>query len=173
MTEAEHQNLSVREKLLLAAKEILIEEGHSNATVQKIAARAGVNHGLVHHYFTSKEHMFIEVMRSNPVLGGDEIPPDASEDEIIDYLMAKLFANAQLHVQFHIMAAQMPELREALGRLLDQKRKDIKKRFGITDEEHVTVLIAAVTGLVMHYNLDPSIAVKESLRFLYKLSLSG
>jgi AcrR family transcriptional regulator len=164
--------ISAREKLLNAARDILIEEGHNKATIQKIAAKAGVNHGLVHHYFVSKEHLYIEVLKANPIIGNDKFPLDSGESEIIDYLMNSLFSQARLHVQFHIMAQEMPELREVFRKLLEQKRKEIKQKFRLKDEESAAVLIAAIGGLVLHYNIDNSVPVKESLRILYRLFIA-
>lgn len=45
------------ERLLAAAGDLLVEVGPHGATVREIARRAGVNHGLVHHYFGSKEQL--------------------------------------------------------------------------------------------------------------------
>lgn len=50
------------EKLLAAACDLLAEVGPRAASVRSIAARAGVNHGLVHHYFGSKDAMLRAAM---------------------------------------------------------------------------------------------------------------
>lgn len=54
----------VRGALLKASLEVLAEEGLEAATVKRIAAVAGVNHGLVHYYFGSKESMLLEAFNS-------------------------------------------------------------------------------------------------------------
>lgn len=43
------------ERLIVAAAELLAEIGPRTVSVRAIAERAGVNHGLVHHYFGGKE----------------------------------------------------------------------------------------------------------------------
>ena len=43
------------EKLIAAAADLLGEVGPRAMSVRMVAERAGVNHGLVHHYFGSKE----------------------------------------------------------------------------------------------------------------------
>ena len=43
------------ERLIVAAAELLAEIGPRSVTVRAIAERAGVNHGLVHHYFGGKD----------------------------------------------------------------------------------------------------------------------
>ena len=45
---------AVEEALLEAASELFAEYGPRATSVRQIAAAAGVNHGLVHHYFGSK-----------------------------------------------------------------------------------------------------------------------
>ena len=50
------------ERLLAAAGDLLVEVGPHGATVREIARRAGVNHGLVHHYFGSKEQLLRAAM---------------------------------------------------------------------------------------------------------------
>ena len=46
--------VDVEEALLEAASELFAEYGPRATSVRRIAAAAGVNHGLVHHYFGSK-----------------------------------------------------------------------------------------------------------------------
>ncbi|MDA8368749.1 MAG: TetR family transcriptional regulator [Nocardiopsaceae bacterium] len=52
-----------REQILEAAREQFAESGYSGATVRGIARSAGVDPALVHHFFGSKDQVFIEAMR--------------------------------------------------------------------------------------------------------------
>lgn len=52
------------EKLVAAACDLLAEVGPRAASVRAIASRAGVNHGLVHHYFGSKDALLSAAMSS-------------------------------------------------------------------------------------------------------------
>jgi AcrR family transcriptional regulator len=60
---APHGPDEVRAALLEAAARLFAEEGPKAVSVRRIAAAAGVNHGLVHHYFGSKEELLREVVR--------------------------------------------------------------------------------------------------------------
>jgi AcrR family transcriptional regulator len=51
-----------RTALLDAAERLLIHEGHASITTRKVAAEAGVNHGLVHYYFGSIEELLFQAM---------------------------------------------------------------------------------------------------------------
>jgi AcrR family transcriptional regulator len=55
---------STRERLLLAAQELIEEGGYSAASVLAIAGRAGVAAGTLYRHFTSKEELFVELFRN-------------------------------------------------------------------------------------------------------------
>jgi len=52
----------VRASLIGAAIELFAERGPSAVSVRQIAEAAGVNHGLVHHYFGSKDGLITAVL---------------------------------------------------------------------------------------------------------------
>lgn len=54
---------AVQQSLVLAAYELLAERPPAQVTTKEIAALAGVNHGQVHHYFESKEHLIAQTIR--------------------------------------------------------------------------------------------------------------
>ncbi|MFJ2032860.1 TetR family transcriptional regulator [Streptosporangium sp. NPDC087985] len=51
-----------RGQILAAARETFSEKGFDKATIRSIARQAGVDPALVHHYFASKEGMFVAAM---------------------------------------------------------------------------------------------------------------
>jgi AcrR family transcriptional regulator len=52
-----------RQAILRAAREQFGRHGYDAATIRGIAAQAGVDPALVHHYFGTKEGVFVEAMR--------------------------------------------------------------------------------------------------------------
>jgi AcrR family transcriptional regulator len=52
-----------REAILAAAREQFAERGYESATIRAIAARASVDPALVHHYFGSKDRLFVAALR--------------------------------------------------------------------------------------------------------------
>jgi len=52
-----------RRQLVEAAIAVIHEEGFGQATVARIARRAGVSSGMVHHYFEDKDDLLFETMR--------------------------------------------------------------------------------------------------------------
>ncbi len=55
---------STRERLLLAARELIEEGGYAAASVVAITARAGLASGTLYRHFDSKEELFAELFRS-------------------------------------------------------------------------------------------------------------
>ncbi len=61
-----------REAILAAARKRFGDHGYDGATIRGIAADAGVDAALVHHFYGSKEHLFAAAMRL-PVHPGEVI----------------------------------------------------------------------------------------------------
>jgi AcrR family transcriptional regulator len=66
-------NPDTREAILAAARETFAERGFDGASIRTIAASAGVDPALVHHYFGTKEKLFLAVM-SVPFNPGELLP---------------------------------------------------------------------------------------------------
>jgi AcrR family transcriptional regulator len=56
-------NPDTREAILAAAREAFADRGFDGASIRTIAAAAGVDPALVHHYFGAKEELFLASMR--------------------------------------------------------------------------------------------------------------
>ena len=56
----QHESPSARRALIAAAKELLPERVPSAVSGRELASLAGVNYGLIHHYFGSKDAVFRE-----------------------------------------------------------------------------------------------------------------
>jgi AcrR family transcriptional regulator len=74
----------VRRALIEAAAELFAEHGPAGVSVRDVAARAGVNHGLVHQYFGSKRALLGEVLEYL----AEQISARAEEVEITELLEA-------------------------------------------------------------------------------------
>jgi len=66
---------AVRSALIQAARALLLEEGTA-VSVRAIAKRAGVNHGLVHTYFGSKQALIVAALDDINERAASEITPD-------------------------------------------------------------------------------------------------
>ena len=52
-----------REQILSAALRVFATRGFAATKIGDIAARAGLSHGLMYHYFSSKEEIFLELLK--------------------------------------------------------------------------------------------------------------
>jgi AcrR family transcriptional regulator len=56
-------NQDTREAILAAARQGFAERGFDNTSIRTIAASAGVDPALVHHYFGTKDQLFLDAMQ--------------------------------------------------------------------------------------------------------------
>jgi AcrR family transcriptional regulator len=66
-------NQDTRQSILEAARNQFAEKGYDKASIRAIAATADVDPALVHHYFGTKEKLFLATMNS-PINPGELIP---------------------------------------------------------------------------------------------------
>lgn len=66
-------NPATREAILAAAREAFAERGFDGASIRAIATGAGVDPALVHHYFGTKDQLFLAAMNS-PIDPRDVLP---------------------------------------------------------------------------------------------------
>jgi AcrR family transcriptional regulator len=53
---------AAEEALMDAAERLLVDVGYAGITTRRLAEEAGVNHGLVHYYFGSNEHLLARTL---------------------------------------------------------------------------------------------------------------
>ncbi|MGN9808642.1 TetR/AcrR family transcriptional regulator [Micromonospora sp. BQ11] len=66
-------NPDTREAILRAAREAFADRGYDAASIRAIAAAAGVDPALVHHYFGNKDQLFLAAMNA-PLNPGELLP---------------------------------------------------------------------------------------------------
>jgi AcrR family transcriptional regulator len=66
-------NQDTRQSILEAARQIFAERGFDKASIRAIATEAKVDPALVHHYFGTKDKLFLESMNA-PINPGELIP---------------------------------------------------------------------------------------------------
>ncbi|NKQ56574.1 TetR/AcrR family transcriptional regulator [Amycolatopsis sp. K13G38] len=62
-----------REQIIAAARRAFAEQGYDGATVRGIAAEAGVNAALLHHFFGTKQQLFVVAMNF-PIDPAEQLP---------------------------------------------------------------------------------------------------
>lgn len=100
---------STPDAILVAARELFAQRGFQATTVRDVAASAGVNAALVHHYFGTKQGLFVAALN---------LPLDPAE--VIEALLAsgprELFA--ERFVRFFVAAWRDPATGQPLRAVL-------------------------------------------------------
>ncbi|HBH06160.1 MAG TPA: hypothetical protein DDX92_06130 [Flavobacteriales bacterium] len=96
-----------KDKILNSAAEIFLKEGFSGATMRQVSDAAGVNKGLLHYYFKTKENLFVEVFRRTVgsfyldvqgMLQDEQMSTDDKIGSLVDRYFDMLSSNPKLPV---------------------------------------------------------------------------
>ena len=176
-----------RKKLLEGAQKCLVQEGFRKTSVKAIARYAGVNHGLVHHYFGSKEELLAALIEA--VASGESrpysvesnvVPAPADVDSVLTSAGIEAFAKNKLvpHLtsdfnklvlEMLIMSAEMPLVAVQIRMLLNRRRAWFGQILGIQDPALLVLISGALMGLMLQYKLDSSIDVERAVTHLFSM----
>lgn len=160
--------------------------GTLDVTVSQIAKRAGMSSALAHHYFGSKEDMFLAAMRHVLSLYGAEVRgalsvaqgPEARLNAIIRASFTPSNFRREVvgaWLNFYVLAQTVPQAKRLLaiyqGRLRSNLLACLKPQFGARAVEVADGLGALIDGLYLREVLksgppDAEAAVGIALRYL-------
>lgn len=160
--------MTTRDKILEATKRCLIEQGSSSASIKTIAAIAGVNHGLVHHYFGSKENLFIETLQHHFRMVIYNLDQLKSRDDLIGFFRSSISQDIRLLVEVRSLAYQMPRLENELKVTLHRLRAILGRVVGVEDHVSKVLILAVITGLAIHNTLDSELPVYDVFTTLFQ-----
>jgi AcrR family transcriptional regulator len=159
------ERIATEERFLDAAERLLVDVGYANISTRRLAEEAGANHGLVHYYFGSMQHLFLRVLeRFTERLIARQREMYAAPTPFIEKWRAAMsfldqdLENGYQKVWFELqaMAWNHPELKEHLARVHSQWRGVLREAFANAmekyglDEEHFP--LEAMTALVLTFN---------------------
>ena len=79
----EHGRDDPKGALLRAAAELMAERSPSDVTLREIAARAGVNYGLIHRHYRTKDRLLVEIFQEFTDYGAEQIRSSTTIHEAI------------------------------------------------------------------------------------------
>lgn len=140
-------------RILAAASRLFIERGYERTTIRAIAAAAGVDGGLVMHYFGSKQGLFQCVTRARtvPELSG-------SAEQVTEQILARLAESlASEPVQSLALMRSMlthPEAAQALLEGVARLQAEISRPIRADDADMRAALVSAVwLGVIVSRHL--------------------
>jgi AcrR family transcriptional regulator len=68
-------DLSARERILAAAEKLFAERGFDHTSTARVAAEAGVPHGLIFYHFKTKMDLLLALIRDDRVTALDDLRP--------------------------------------------------------------------------------------------------
>lgn len=161
--------MTAKEKILDATERCLLEKGCHASCVKTIAEVAGVNHGLIHHYYGSKEGLFIELLKKyfetikpHPLMNLE------SEEDVTLYLKEYIVPCSRMMLQFQSMSSYMPKLRLELISMTIELRICLKEILDI-EEDEALILMGSVLGLGFHSFLEPAIDIEKHIQMIVRI----
>lgn len=148
-----------REAILAAAREAFAGRGYDAASIRHIATSAGVDPALVHHYFGTKEQLFLAAMNA-PIDPGSIIPAvlaggrDGVGERLVRTLLTvwdsaaggAAIAFIRSAVSNELIARMMREF--ILARILRRVEKDLDLRPG-EGPMRTNLVATQMAGLIM------------------------
>jgi TetR/AcrR family transcriptional regulator len=153
---------TAEEVLLDAAERLLVEVGHAGITTRRLAEAAGVNHGLVHYYFGSNEHLLVRALeRFTERLTARQRELYAADAPFVEkwrtamrYLVSEDATYEKIWLELQALAWNNPRLRARLAQVnaewravLTEALKEPRRRL------RITMPLEALVSLVMTFNL--------------------
>lgn len=166
--------MKTREKILVGAKEYLLENGQAGFTIRSIADRAGVNKGLVHHYFGSKENLVLELIDYVADAPFKEIKRQAvnkTQEQVKEMISGILLGNTELVnmiFEFIYFARHSEKIKEKLRTVAKERREFIASCLEVDDPQIKYTLNAGVFGIILLSRIERDIDVKAALSLLFR-----
>lgn len=170
MTAAE-RGRQVRERLLTAARELIVERGWRGVTTRTLAERARVAPGLVHYHFGSLQELLgeaaISALRELVRSIGPNFQQASSMSAGLDLMLMALDRYtgddpmSLLFCETYLASTRDATLRTAVESLLSEFRVVLadwlRDRGCAQPEQTAAVLAAAIDGIMLHRAVDPSL----------------
>ena len=177
----------IQKKLLEGPQKCLVQEGFRKKSVKAIARYAGVNHGLVQHYFGSKEELLaalIEAVASGESLPylveSNVVPVTADGDSVLTSAGIGTFSKNKLvpHLtsdynklvlEMLIMSLVMTLVVMQRRILLNSLRAWFRQILGTQDPALLVLISGALMGLMFQDKLDSSIDEESAVTHFFSM----
>ena len=154
---------AAEEALLDAAERLLADAGYVSITTRRLAAEAGVNHGLVHYYFGSNENLLVHALerftgrliaRQRELYEDDSVPFADKWRTAMRYLVSEDVRYQKIWLELQALAWNNPDIRARLARVNAEWRAVLTEAFDEPRRElSIPMPLEALVSLVMTFNL--------------------
>jgi TetR/AcrR family transcriptional repressor of bet genes len=174
-----------RRQIIAGLRTAIVKYGLAAASVQRIAGKAGLPAGLVHHYFASKEELLIatvdqlvEDARSPIMAELTVLDPERALERGLDFLFLEVPADRERSILFEeigVAALRRPQLRQRLAALNAEMVDELtaaldrlpdRVRLHDANLDLATMLLCLLFGADGQLSFDPSAINLRRLRRL-------
>ncbi len=175
------KSIITRNKITESARQLFIEKGYDGVKMRELADRAGVNKGLLHHYFNNKQSLFkvVFVHAIDQLFGRIEssLASEGSLDDKINMIVNAYFdmliSNPKLPIFVFSEMNKNPKLvhklfsTDKISILINGLKKGDKK---ITHQQAIHIILTIISLSVFPFMAQPMVIqmVKTEAEF-YKL----
>ncbi len=146
--------------LLDAAEQLLVELGAAGVTTRQVAEAAGANHGLVHYYFGSVEHLLVRVLErfTERLIERQRLMYAADEPFIEKWRTAMAYLDEdrpyqKIWFELQALAWNRPDLQERLARVHAEWRAVLSEAFApVREQLGLELPLEALVSLVFTFN---------------------
>jgi AcrR family transcriptional regulator len=146
--------------LLDAAERMLVSDGYARITTRRVAAEAGVNHGLVHYYFGSMEELLLQVLErfTGRLVARQREMYEADMPFIEKWRTAMRYLESDREYQkvwceLQALAWNRPELRERVAHVDAEWRAVLSEALAEPRERYgIDMPLPALVSLVITFN---------------------
>jgi len=150
------QRLRTEARILDAAAQVFFSAGYDRATIRAVASAAGVDAGLVMHYFGSKQELFKRLIDAAPVLEVSAVPGQAAE-QILSALADRLASEPVESLTLLRSMLTNPEAAAAASAGIARYQAGIARAIPADDADLRAAIISAITlGLMVSRHLIKS-----------------
>jgi AcrR family transcriptional regulator len=143
-------------RILDAAARGFLTAGYERTTIRAVASDAGVDPGLVMHYFGSKQELFRRVIDAAPAPGISGAPEQAAE-QILASLAGRLANEPTASLALLRSMLTNPEAASAASAAIDRYQAQIAQAIPADDAGLRAAIISAITiGVVVSRHLIKS-----------------
>jgi AcrR family transcriptional regulator len=167
------RGVAKRDEVLDAALELFSRAGYDKASVREVARASGLSQAGLLHYFSSKEELFVEVLRRRDLRDQErfaaERNPRLTAEGLIDTVRHNVDEPGlvRLYVAMSAESATVDSrvrlfFQERYGKIINGIAEDIRRRQAdgelsvhLDADTIASLLVAAADGLQLQWLLDP------------------
>jgi AcrR family transcriptional regulator len=131
-------------RILDAASRVFVAEGYERTTIRAVASAAGVDAGLVMHYFGSKQELYRRVIDAAPVPDISGTPAEAAE-QILALLADRLASASVASLALLRSMLTNPEAASAASDGIARYEAQIAQAIPADDADLRAAIISAIT----------------------------